>query len=154
MQGMSTLTETLLTGTTIAEVLETLATLRLDIFLEYPYMYRGRRGDELQYLGSYAQKPEACVILASDGPDIVGAATGMPLIHEDAQLLGAFSGSACYLAEIYYIGELLLRPAYRNGGLGQKLLGQMEHHIRSLGRYRQLICATVERPDDHPLRPR
>lgn len=154
MQGMSTITATLLTGTTIAEALETLATLRLDIFPEYPYLYRGRREDELQYLGSYAQKPEACVILASDGPDIVGAATGMPLIHEDAKLLGAFSGSGCSLAEIYYIGELLLRPGYRNGGLGQKLLGQMEHHIRSLGHYRQLTCATVERPDDHPLRPR
>ena len=29
----------------------------------------------------------------------------------------------------------------------------MEAHIRSLGRYRTLTCATVERPDDHPLRP-
>lgn len=149
---MTTITETLLTGTTIAGALEALATLRLDIFLEYPYLYRGRREDELRYLVSYAEAPEACVLLAADGPEIVGAATGMPLIHEDAQLLGAFS-AITPLTEIYYIGELLLRPAYRNGGLGQKLLAQLEQHIHSLGRYRRLTCATVERPDDHPMRP-
>lgn len=29
----------------------------------------------------------------------------------------------------------------------------MESHIRPLGRYRQLACATVERPEKDPLRP-
>jgi len=129
------------------------ATLRLEIFEEYPYLYRGRREDELKYLGTYAATPDACVILACDGSSVVGAATGMPLIHEEAQMLDAFAGTAYPLDEIYYIGELLFLPAYRNGGLGRKLLAHMESHIRSLGSYHMLTCATVERPDDHPLRP-
>jgi GNAT superfamily N-acetyltransferase len=143
----------LLTGTAIADGLDEVATLRLEIFREYPYLYQGRREDERKYLGSYAEAPDACVILAHDGLTVIGAATGMPLIHEDAQMLDAFAGTAFPHNEVYYVGELLFRPAYRNCGQGRKLLAQLESHIRSL-RYRRLTCATIERPDDHPLRPR
>ena len=121
--------------------------------IEYPYLYQGSREDELSYLGSYAEAPDACAILASVGVTVIGAATGMPLAQEGAQMLDAFAGTTFPLDEIYYVGELLFRPAYRNCGLGQKLLDRLESHIRSLGRYRRLSCATVERPDDHPLRP-
>ena len=154
MNGNKKITEKLLTGTTIAEGLDDLATLRLDIFPEYPYLYQGCREDELAYLGTYAEAPDACVILTHDGLTVVGAATGMPLSHEDTQMIDAFSGTTFPLNEVFYVGELLFRPAYRNGGLGQKLLAQLENHIRSLGRYRRLTCATLERPEDHPLRPR
>jgi len=150
---LTAITETVLTGTAIAEALDDVATLRLEIFEEFPYLYRGRRGDELKYLGTYASTPDACVILAFDGCTIIGAATGMPLIHEDAGTRDAFAGTAYSLDEIYYVGELLFRPGYRNGGRGRKLLAHLESHLRSLGRYRKLTCATVERPDDHPLRP-
>lgn len=143
-----------MTGTAIADVLDDLATLRLDIFPEYPYLYQGRREDEITYLGTYAEAPDACVILAYDGNTIVGVATGMPLVHEDTQMLYAFTETTFPLNEVYYVGELLFRPAYRNGGLGQKLLARLESHIRSLDRYSKLTCATVERPNDHPLRPR
>lgn len=153
MKGVKEITEQLLTGAAIADVLEDLATLRLDIFREYPYLYEGRREDELNYLGTYAKTPDACVILAYDGMTVIGAVTGMPLVHEDAQLLDAFAGTTIPLEEIYYVGELLFRSAFRNCGLGQKLLARLESHIHSLGHYRTLTCATVELPADHPLRP-
>ncbi len=146
--------EHLLSGAAVAEALDDLATLRLAIFPEYPYLYQGRRADELTYLASYAEAPDACAILVCDGLTVIGAATGMPLVHEDTRILDAFSGTIFPLNEIYYVGELLFRPNYRNCGLGQKLLDRLESHIRSLGRYRKLTCATVERPEDHPLRPR
>jgi len=148
------ITEQLLTGSGIADAVDDLATLRLEIFPEYPYLYQGKREDEITYLGSYAEAPDACVILACDGLRVIGAATGMPLVHEDAQMRDAFAGTTFPLNEVYYVGELLFRPAYRNSGLGKKLLDRFESHIRTLGRYRTLTCATVERPDDHPLRPR
>ena len=153
MEEMKGITTQLLTGAAVAAGLDDMATLRLDIFREYPYLYEGRRDDELVYLETYATAPDACVILAHDGATVIGAATGMPLSHEDQQMQDALSGTALPLDEIYYIGELLFRPAYRNCGLGGKLLGQLESRIRSLGRYRTLTCATVERPDNHPLQP-
>jgi len=147
------ITDQLLTGTAIADALDELATLRLDIFPEYPYLYQGKKKDELTYLATYAEAPDACVILAYDGLTVIGAATGMPLIHEDAQMLDAFAGTKFPINDVYYVGELLFRPAYRNCGLGQKLLDRLESHIRSLSRYRRLTCATVERPDDPPCAP-
>lgn len=143
----------LLTGAAIAGALDDLATLRLTIFEEYPYLYRGRRADELKYLQSYAESPDACVILVTDGARVIGAATGVPLVHADLATRNAFACRSYPLDGIYYLGELLFLPAYRQGGHGQKLLAQMERHVRSLGRYCSLSCATVERPDDHPLRP-
>lgn len=148
------ITEQLLTGATIADGLNDMATLRLDIFEEYPYLYQGDREDELNYLSTYADAPDACAILAYDGSSIIGAATGMPIIHEAEQMRDAFAGTTLPFNEIYFVGELLFRPAYRNCGLGRKLLGRLESHIRSLDSYHKLTCATVERPDDHPLRPR
>jgi GNAT superfamily N-acetyltransferase len=142
-----------LSGAAIIDALDDLATLRLAIFVEFPYLYRGRREDELAYLRGYAAAPDACVLLARHGGEAIGAATGMPLLHEDALLRAAFADSTLNLDVFYYVGELLFLPVWRGGGLGQWLLAQLEDQVRSLGRYRTLTCATVERPDDHPLRP-
>jgi GNAT superfamily N-acetyltransferase len=130
-----------------------LASLRIEIFQEFPYLYDGRHEDELRYLKLYAEAPEAFVITVTDSGKVVGAATGIPLRHEHQGLIEPFAGSAYPFDEIYYVGELLLYPAYRNQGLGLRLVTQVEAQVRSLGTYRYLICATVMRSDDHPRRP-
>lgn len=143
----------LLTGAAMAGCLDVLATLRLEIFREYPYLYDGRRDNELAYLQTYAQAPDGCVILVHDADAVVGAVTGMPFIHEGVEMLAAFSGSGLAVDDLYYVGELLLFPAYRARRLGVQLLAHLEEHVCSLGRYRRLACVTVARPDDHPCRP-
>jgi GNAT superfamily N-acetyltransferase len=147
------ITEQLLTGSAVADSLADLASLRIEIFQEFPYLYDGRREDELRYLKLYAEAPEAFVITVTDSGKVVGAATGIPLRHEHQGLIVPFAGSVYPVDEIYYVGELLLCPAYRNQGLGLRLVTQVEAQVRSLGTYRYLTCATVMRPDDHPLRP-
>ena len=147
------LTTKLLTGREVEESLDALATLRIEIFREFPYLYDGNRESELRYLKGYAQAAEACVLTVTDADRIVGAATGMPLQHEQKELIAPFAATSYPVDSIYYVGELLFYPAYRNRGLGMKLLSMMEDKIRSLGSYRYLTCATVVRPDDHPHRP-
>jgi GNAT superfamily N-acetyltransferase len=147
------ITEQLLTGSAVADSLADLASLRILIFQEFPYLYDGRREDELRYLKLYAEAPEAFVIIVTDSGKVVGAATGIPLCHEHQGLIEPFAGSVYSVDEIYYVGELLLYPAYRNQGLGLRLVTQIEDQVRSLGTYRYLTCATVVRSDDHPRRP-
>jgi len=147
------LTTKLLTGNEVEESLDSLATLRIEIFREFPYLYDGNRESELRYLKGYAQAAEACVLTVTAAGRLVGAATGMPLQHEQKELIDQFAATSYPLDSIYYVGELLFYPAYRNRGLGMKLLSMMEDKIRSLGSYRYLTCATVVRPDDHPHRP-
>lgn len=153
METTLALTTQLLSGVEAAAHLEELATLRIGIFREFPYLYDGRREDELAYLKSYAETADAFVIIVKDGAAVVGAATGMPLRHETAELIEPFTGTSYPVAEMYYVGELLFCPGYRNRGLGMSLVRMIEEQVRSLGGYRYLTCATVARPDDHPRRP-
>ena len=97
--------------------------------------------------------PEAFVVIVTDAEKVVGAATGIPLRHENRELIDPFVGTAYPVDEIFYVGELLFYPAYRNQGLGLRLVAQIVQQISFLGTYRYLTCATVVRPDDHPLRP-
>jgi GNAT superfamily N-acetyltransferase len=147
------ITEQLLTGSAVAESLDDIALLRITIFREFPYLYDGRREEESLYLQVYAKAPDTTILTMSDSGKIIGAATGIPLRHEHQELLEPFAGTVYPLDEIYYVGELLFYPEYRNRGLGMRLLARMEEQVRSMGSYRYLTCATVVRPDDHPLRP-
>jgi GNAT superfamily N-acetyltransferase len=143
----------LVTGADVADCLDGLATLRLEIFREFPYLYAGDSEDERAYLKRYAEAPDACVAMAEQGGEIIGAGTGIPLCAEDSRMRAGFAGGGPDIADIFYIGELLLYPGYRNSRFGSRLFGLLEGHARSLGPYRRLGCATVVRPDDHPLRP-
>jgi GNAT superfamily N-acetyltransferase len=130
-----------------------LARLRLEIFREYPYLYDGEPEHELKYLRIYAEAPGGCAIVAVDGDGVVGAVTGVPFCHEIAEFTVPFAASTFPVAETYYVGELLFFPAYRGQGLGSRLFAMIEEHVRSLGNFRFLTCATVERAADHPLHP-
>jgi GNAT superfamily N-acetyltransferase len=142
-----------LQGVRAAQVISDLADLRLSIFEEYPYLYCGRREDELRYLEHYATAVDALVLSVTDSGSVVGAATGIPLGLESKELTDPFAGSAYPVEEIYYVGELLFYPAYRSRGLGVRLLAKVEEQVRAMSKYRYLMCATVVRPEDHPARP-
>lgn len=143
------ITENLLTGFALGGSLEDLASLRINIFREYPYLYDGVREDELKYLRLYMDTPDALVISVKDGGNMAGAATGVPLRYEHDSLIAPFIGTSYSVEELFYVGELLFYPKYRACGLGIRLLEQVVEHVRSLGKYRYLTCATVVRPDRH-----
>lgn len=143
----------ILTDREIAASLPAVAELRLAIFREYPYLYAGDAASEQKYLAVYADAADACLVTVSAGGRVVGAATGIPHSLETVELVNPFAASGYEVADCYYIGELLFAPAYRNRGLGSRVLKLLEERVRSLGRYRYLSCVTVVRPAGHPLCP-
>lgn len=145
--------ESLLTGSAVEACLEELASLRLNIFQEYPYLYDGCREDELKYLRLYKDTPEAFVLSAADSGAVIGAATGIPHRYEQEALIDPFAGTSYPVDELFYIGEVLFYPSYRDRGLGVRLLGRIEEYVCNLGNYRYLTCATVVQPENHELRP-
>jgi hypothetical protein len=84
----------LLTGFAVEGSLEDLASLRINIFREYPYLYDGLREDELKYLRLYMDTPDAFVISVNDSGNMVGAATGMPLRYEHDGLITPFKSTS------------------------------------------------------------
>lgn len=147
------ISELMLQGADIQGHLEEIARLRLSIFREYPYLYDGKMEYELKYLQHYASKDEATVIVSSYENQLAGAVTAIPLQYESEEMIAPVAATSYPVERIYYIGELLFYPDYRNKGLGTRLLSRIEQHVLDQQDYDYLVCATVMRPEGHPLIP-
>ncbi|MCH2164827.1 MAG: GNAT family N-acetyltransferase [Marinovum sp.] len=140
-----------LSGSALDAALDGLAKLRIDVFRAWPYLYDGDASYERRYLQSYQENSRAVLIVARNGDDIVGAATGMPLgNHADAvEMVGDLPAP---ISDIFYCAESVLLPQYRGQGIGHAFFDQREAEARSQG-FQHSLFAGVVRPDDHPLRP-
>jgi GNAT superfamily N-acetyltransferase len=142
-------------GAAITPYLPALAALRIEVFYEFPYLYEGSLEYEQQYLQSYAGCAESVVVIARDGDSVVGASTALPLTAhgEGLEMAPLFSALGIDPARVFYFGESVLRASYRGRGLGHAFFDQREAAARRRGFELAAFCA-VERPADHPLRPR
>lgn len=139
-----------LTGEAIAPVIEGLAALRIRVFRDWPYLYEGDAEYERKYLQVYRANPRAIVVAAFDGPTLVGAATGLPLVDADAEFQAGFEGQE--ISDIFYCAESVLLPEYRGQGAGHRFFDLREDHARALGFRRVCFCGVI-RPENHPARP-
>ncbi|KAB2896568.1 MAG: GNAT family N-acetyltransferase, partial [Kofleriaceae bacterium] len=102
-------------GAAVARYLPAIAVLRIEIFREWPYLYEGSVDYEAKYLASYTG-PDAMVVIAFDGDEIVGASTAVPVsAHPDA-VAPPLARAGFELTEVFYFGESVLRADRR--GLG------------------------------------
>ncbi|HTQ70755.1 MAG TPA: GNAT family N-acetyltransferase [Acidocella sp.] len=147
----SGLTIETVTGLEAASALPALARLRIEIFRAFPYLYEGDEASERDYLRSYVNVPGAAIVLAKDGSRIVGAATCLPLAAETGNVQKPFIEAGMNLSRLFYFGESVLDPAYRGRGIGVAFFKARE--ARAAGYQTTCFCA-VQRPADHPLRPK
>jgi GNAT superfamily N-acetyltransferase len=139
-------------GAAIRPHLQALAALRIEVFRAFPYLYEGSLDYERRYLESYAACPDSVVVIARDGAEVVGASTALPL-HAHGEGLGPlFERAGFDPARVFYLGESVLRAAYRGRGVGHAFFDQREAAARRQGLHLCAFCA-VERPTDHPARP-
>ncbi len=132
--------------------LDAVAALRLRVFSEFPYLYHGNAEYERDYLAGYAKSPGSVFVLAINGKDAVGCATGLPLTDTHAEFRAPFDKADIAVEDIFYFGESVLEPSFRGYGTGHAFFDEREGHARQLGFQITTFCAVV-RPDDHPLRP-
>ena len=149
-----TLEVTSLTGGAIQAVLPDLARLRMIVFRDWPYLYDGTLEYEEQYLATFAAAPGAVCVIARDGDKIVGASTGLPMIHADEEFKGPFAAAGYDIAEVFYCGESVLLSSHRGGGAGHAFFDHREAHARALGGFKYSTFCRVVRPEDHPLKPK
>lgn len=150
---MTTLDIRRFTGKDLHDYLDAVARLRIEVFREFPYLYDGTMDYERRYLQTYVQCPEAVVVVAFDGNEVVGASTGIPMKHEEAQFRQPFLDHGYDPERIFYCAESVLRREYRGQGVGGRFFDEREAHARALGDFDWYGFCAVERPADHPLRP-
>ena len=141
-----------LTRVEISAVLEPLADLRIRVFREFPYLYDGDPAYEAWYLRRFAEAPEALIVAALVGEQLVGAATALPLIHEHDDFKAPFERHGIDPRTVFYLAESVLLPTYRRQGIGHAFFDRREAAGRRLGYALAAFCAVV-RPADDPRRP-
>lgn len=141
-----------LTGPDLEAALSDLAELRIKVFRDFPYLYDGDPAYERRYLATYRDAPGAILVGAFDGPRIVGASTGTPLIEHDPAFARPIAEAGYPVDEVFYCAESVLEKPYRGRGVGHRFFDVREEHARSLGLGYSAFCGVIRR-EDHPRRP-
>lgn len=141
------------TGQAALAYLPDLAALRIEVFREFPYLYDGDMDSEQEYLQAFLSSPDAVLVLAFDGDQVVGASTGLPMVYETPNIQAPFLQNGYDIDQVFYYGESVLRKSYRGSGLGVAFFEHREAHARKLGRFEWVCFCGVIRPENHPRRP-
>lgn len=141
-------------GEAITPYIADLARLRITVFRDFPYLYEGSEGYEATYLSTYAKAEESLFVLAFDGNTVVGASTGMPMADETDEVKAPFLSAGLNSDRIFYFGESVLLDRYRGHGLGVRFFLEREAFAKRLRRFNACAFCAVERPADHPRRPK
>ena len=139
-------------GAEVLPWLDAVASLRIEVFRDFPYLYDGELDYERRYLATYAQSASSLFVLALDGERVVGASTGIPLADADLEFQIPFIEQGIPVDSVFYFGESVLLRDYRGHGLGHHFFDAREKFAKALGKTITAFCA-VERPEKHPLRP-
>ena len=141
------------TGTAIQPHLGALAALRIAVFREWPYLYQGDEAYEADYLAAYAKSADSVFVLAFDGDEVVGAATGIPLADETDAFVQPVREQGLAPGQVFYFGESVLLPQYRGQGVGHRFFDGREAHARALGGFRFTAFCAVQRELGDPRQP-
>lgn len=139
----------------VADFIDDVAALRIEVFRKWPYLYEGDMAYERQYLQALVESDGAALILAEHDGQIVGASTAMPLVDEHDEFKQPFVKARLDPARVFYLAESVLRPAYRGLGIGHRFFDLREAHARKLGgtRFAMFAFCAVDRKRDDPRRP-
>ena len=139
-------------GAEVAEVIDARAQLRITVFRDWPYLYDGDLDYERRYLAGYTSGT-AIVVAAFDGPEMVGASTGLPFTDHADGLAPAFAQTDYAPETLFYCAESVLLPKARGQGVYRPFFAEREAHARALGFSHATFCG-VSRPAAHPARPK
>ena len=142
------------TGEGLRRYVPDLARLRIQVFRDWPYLYEGDEAYERTYLETYIRSPRSVVVLALDGGRAVGASTALPLADEAEYVTAPFTSRGLDIERIFYFGESVLDRGYRGQGIGVRFFEEREAHARGFGNFETAYFCAVQRPDDHPMKPR
>lgn len=140
-------------GSELTPWLQAVAELRIRVFRDFPYLYDGSLDYEQDYLSTYVETGTAICVLALDGDRVVGASTGLAMSDETDEFRQPLVEAGLDTGSVFYCAESVLLPQYRGHGLYRTFFRAREAHARALGKTESEFCA-VQRPDDHPLKPR
>lgn len=141
-----------LSGAALMAHLKGLASLRIEVFRAYPYLYDGDAAYEAWYLEDFARAEGAVVVAALDGERLIGAATASPMRAQKEAFKQPIAEAGLTPEAMFYFGESVLLPEYRGMGIGHQFFDAREAAARAQG-FRRSGFYGVVRPEGHPQKP-
>jgi hypothetical protein len=141
-----------LKGHEIIPFIPDLASLRIEIFNEYPYLYEGNLEYEYNYLNIYVECPESIIILLLNDEDVVGASSAIPLEFETIEFQKPFLEHDIDVKKVFYFGESVLKPEFRGHKLYRHFFTQRELAAKAYGSQFAAFAA-IERADTDLRKP-
>lgn len=139
-------------GTEIDQYRLDLATLRITVFRDFPYLYDGNEASEYDYLSSFSQNAGSILVVAFDENRVVGVSTGTPFKFASKDAKAPWLERGIDLSTVFYYGESVLLSPYRGQGIGLSFFREREKWARALGYKFATFCGVI-RAEDHPMRP-
>lgn len=140
------------TGNEWLEYIDDLAALEIEVFRSYPYLYDVTLEYEKEYLKTYAESENSGMIIAFDGPKVIGASTCIPMVEVEDDVKKPFEDSDYPIKKVLYLGESVLLKKYRKRGIGVAFYDHREQHAQDLNMDLTAFCCII-RPENHPLKP-
>lgn len=139
----------------LQEVFPFVAHCRINVFREYPYLYEGNFGEEMNDLEHCAQFMHNAVAIAYYKSIPVGFLYGMPFVefapHFESPVIDLFKDNNLIPETCYYFADIIILPEHRGNNLSKKLFSALEHYAQKQG-----YCSAsfiTESHDIHPLKP-
>ncbi|MCC5929650.1 MAG: GNAT family N-acetyltransferase [Cyclobacteriaceae bacterium] len=144
-----------LRGPEIEPYKKRLASLRIEVFREYPYLYDGSLDYEQDYLKTYFQAEDSFAVLVRDVElgRYVAATTSIRASEEVEAFKKPFQRFGFDPHEVFYFAESVVLTPYRNLGIGKEFFKHREAFARRIGGIRHLAFCAVVRPDTHQFKP-
>lgn len=141
-------------GKQISDYIEQIATLRIEVFREFPYLYEGSLNYEKNYLQVYIDSKTSMIVLAICHGKIIGASSCLAMSDESEEFQKALIKNGHDISKIFYFGESIIKKEYRGNKIGHEFFKLREEHAKQTIKDLQYttFCA-VDRTSDHPLRP-
>ena len=142
-----------LEGEAMAPFLVQLARLRIEVFRAWPYLYDGDLDYESNYLQTYMRTPNSVLVVALDGEQVVGAATGVPLAHETDNIVAAVSAQRSrskHTVLLWRVGTTAGLPWPRGWS---RVLRASRGACTCVGRFHTRLFLWRDRPAEHVSRP-
>lgn len=131
---------------------EKIASLRITMFKEYPYLYEGILEEETEYLEMYFRSFESLLFLVFDQEALVAFASALPLDQSIQELNTPLLEQKIHPRDCLYIGELMITSPYRGRGILRYFLDSYEKFAIRKG-YSHLIFMTIKRTLSHKMCP-
>ncbi len=141
-----------LSGAEAERYFNDIASMRINYFRDFPYLYEGSLKYEKEYLNTYFSSKNSLIIIALDNGNPVAFSSAIPLSEEMGEIKRSFIEASIDIENYLYIGEVIIQPEYRGKGLLRLFFECYESYARKLGQ-NNLVFMTVNRPLNHPMRP-